>query len=38
LAGSDGLALQRLAQPTLDLSGAYDLLKLLLAGDASGGH
>jgi AcrR family transcriptional regulator len=37
LAGSDGLALQRLAQPTLDLSGAYDLLKLLLAGKSSTG-
>ena len=33
LACSDGLALQQLAQPDLDLSGAYDVMKALLAGE-----
>lgn len=34
MAFSDGLALQQIAQPDLDLSGSYDLMKLLLAGEA----
>ncbi|HEU5369198.1 MAG TPA: TetR/AcrR family transcriptional regulator [Ktedonobacterales bacterium] len=38
LAGSDGLALQQIAQSDLDLAGAYDLMRLLLAGDSSVGH
>lgn len=33
LAGSDGLALQQLAQPDHDFAGAYDLLRQLLAGE-----
>jgi AcrR family transcriptional regulator len=33
LAISDGLALQQMAQPDLDLSGAYDLMKRVLGGD-----
>lgn len=38
LAVSDGLALQQIAQPDLDLSGAYDLVRLLLAGESSADH
>src|SRR5262245_26262901 len=33
LAGVDGLALQQIAQPDLDLTGAYELMKHLLAGE-----
>ncbi len=38
LAESDGLALQQIAQPDLDLSGAYDLMKSLLAREFPAGR
>ncbi len=36
LAISDGLALQQIAQPDLDLSASYDLMKQLLASQSPG--
>lgn len=36
LAISDGLALQQIAQPDLDLSASYDLMKQLLAPQSPG--
>jgi hypothetical protein len=35
LAGFDGLALQQLAQPDADLTGAYDLLLSIILGENS---
>jgi AcrR family transcriptional regulator len=38
LAISDGLALQQLAQPDLDLSASYELMKRLLGGELAPGQ